>query len=174
MSAREPETEPQISGNPERMSVRTVMEERPRPSALTPLLRREVRAFAESFFADDEGPPPSDRIDWALDDLGQMLAHAGTRARLLFRVSVLTMAFLVPLLLLGRPSRFSSLGSPDRLEALHRAERSPAGLAVFLVRALTSLVYYEHPDAAASIGWVKTCLHDQRASAPRTEEEVSA
>jgi hypothetical protein len=158
------------------MSARTVMEERPRPSALTPLLRHEVRAFAESFFADDEGPPPSDRLDWALDDLGQMLAHAGTRARLLFRVSVLTMAFLVPLILLGRPARFSSLSAPDRLEALHRAERSPAGLAVFLVRAMTSLVYYEHPDASASIGWDKSCLlaAEKRAPVLDPQEEVSA
>lgn len=121
-------------------------------------MRREVRAFAESFFATDAGPPEVEHLDWALDELGQMLAHAGTRARFLFRMSVLTMTYLVPLVLMGRPTRFSSLPDADRLEALHRAERSPAGLAVFLVRAMISFTYYEHPLGAASIGWDRKCM----------------
>lgn len=130
----------------------------PRPSGLSPFLRVEVRAFAESFFATAEGPPEAGHLDWALDELGQLLAHAGVRARFLFRMSVLTMAFLVPLILLGRARRFSRMDDADRLEALHRAERSPAGLAVFLVRAMISFTYYEHPKGAASIGWDQKCM----------------
>jgi heme/copper-type cytochrome/quinol oxidase subunit 1 len=121
-------------------------------------MRREVRAFAESFFATDEGKPDAEHLDWALDELGQMLAHAGVRARFLFRMSVFTMTYLVPLVLMGMPRRFSQLADPDRLEALHRAERSPAGLAVFLVRAMISFTYYEHPRGAASIGWDQKCM----------------
>lgn len=142
----------------EQARARTRVERPRRASGLGPVQERELRAFMESFFADDEGPPPRERLDWVLEDLGQMLAHAGVRARLLFRVSVLTMGFLVPTLLLGRLRRFSNLSDKDRLEALHRAETSPAGLAVFLVRAMTSLVYYEHPEGAASIGWDRRCL----------------
>lgn len=135
-----------------------------RRSTLSPGMRREVRAFAEAFFARDEGPPDPDHLEWMLDDLGQMLAHAGTRARMLFRVSLLTMTFLVPLVLLGKPRRFSSLSVPDRLVALHRSETSPAGLAVFLVRAMTSLVYYEHPRGAAEIRWDRQCLRQPEAA----------
>lgn len=144
-----------------------------RPSALGPIARREVRAFAESFFATDDGPPTDEHLDWTLDELGQLVAHAGTRARLLFRVSVLTMAYLVPLVLLGIPSRFSSLGPDDRLEALHRAESSPAGLAVFLIRAMTSLCFYEHPEGAAAIGWDRSCLKDRPAAVLAREEHAS-
>ncbi len=144
----------------------------PRPSGLSPFLRVEVRAFAESFFATTEGPPDPEHLDWALDELGQMLAHAGVRARFLFRMSVLTMALLVPLVLLGRPRRFSRLDDADRLEALHRAERSPAGLAVFLVRAMISFTYYEHPKGAAAIGWDQKCMIS--ASAQPTEPVEAA
>jgi hypothetical protein len=31
-------------------------------------------------------------------------------------------------------------------------------LDLFALRALSSLVYYEHPDAAAEIGWDQRCL----------------
>lgn len=129
-----------------------------RPSGLTPLMAREVRAFAEAFYATDDGPPGDEHLAWTLEELGQLLAHAGVRARLLFRASVLTMAFLVPLVLLGKPRRFSALSLEERLEALHRSETSPAGLAVFLVRAMTSIVHYEHPEGARAIGWDQKCL----------------
>jgi hypothetical protein len=129
-----------------------------RRSGLTPLLEVEVRAFAEAFFSTDDGPPSAAHLDYTLDELGQLLGHAGLRARMLFRASVLTMAFLVPPVLLLRFRRFSRLSLGDRLEALHRSERSPAGLAVFLVRAMTSIVFYEHPEGARAIGWDQRCL----------------
>ena len=129
-----------------------------RRSGLTPLLATEVRAFAEAVFATREGPPSAEHLDYTLDELGQLVGHAGTRARMLFRASVLTMAFLIPPILLFRFRRFSRLSMEDRLEALHRAEGSPAGLAVFLVRAMTSFVFYEHPEGARSIGWDQRCM----------------
>jgi hypothetical protein len=129
-----------------------------RVSPLSPWQTTELRAFAEAFFADEDGPPSDPHLDNTLDELGQLIAHAGARSQLLFGASVLTMAFLVPALLLGRFRRFSRLSFDERLEALHRSERSPAGLAVFLLRALTSIVFYEHPDGARAIRWDQRCL----------------
>ena len=129
-----------------------------RASALAPWQQTEVRAFAEAFFADEGGPPSAAHLGYAVDELGQLLAHAGMRSQLLFGASVLTMAFLVPAVLLGRFQRFSRLSIDERLKALHRSETSPAGLAVFLIRALTSIVFYEHPDGARAIRWDQRCL----------------
>jgi hypothetical protein len=129
-----------------------------RASALARWQQVEMRAFAEAFFAGEDGPPSSSHLDHTIDELGQLLAHAGARAQLLFGASVLTMAFLVPLVLLGRFRRFSRLSFDERLEALHRSETSPAGLAVFLLRALTSIVFYEHPEGARAIRWDQRCL----------------
>jgi len=40
-----------------------------------------------------------------------------------------------------------------RARALERMERSPLSLALFGAKALVSIVYYEHPDPARSIGY---------------------
>lgn len=125
---------------------------------LSPAARAEVRAFAEAFFSSDGTPPPRARLDWFVADLADLLGHAGARARFVIRACLLTITWLVPLFLMGRPGRFGSMSLADRIEALERTERSPAALAFFAVRAVTSLVYYEHPDAAREIGWDQDCM----------------
>lgn len=125
---------------------------------LSPSARDEVRAFAEAFFSRDGTAPPKARLDWMLDDLDDLLGHAGARPRFVVRACLLTITWLVPLLLLGRLARFASLTVPERIVALEKTERSPAALAFFALRALTSLVYYEHPDAAKEIGWDQECM----------------
>lgn len=120
--------------------------------------RAEARAFAEAFFSRDGTAPPKARLDWFVVDLADLLGHAGARARFVIRACLFTITWLVPTFLMFRPGRFASLSIPERVEALERTERSPAALALFALRAITSLVYYEHPDAAAEIGWDQQCL----------------
>lgn len=153
---------------------------------LSSAARLEVRAFAEAFFSRDGTAPPAARLDWFVADLADLLGHAGGRARFVIRACLSTITWLVPPLLMGRLARFGSLSVPERIEALERTERSPAALALFALRAITSLVYYEHPDASREIGWDQGCMgrtpvrlpvlaardgEDDAAGAPRDGEE---
>lgn len=115
-------------------------------------LRRAARAFAEAVFTADEGPPPSDRLDWAIDDLEHFLALSGPRARAVFQASMLAVTTLSPLTI-RRAGPLWRLRIEDRIEAIEAFEKTPLGLAVFGAKALICIVYYEHPDSAAEIGF---------------------
>lgn len=119
-------------------------------------------AFGEALFARTlEQAPPTERMTWFLDDLDDFVAHLNTRARWLFRLCLFAVTWVAPLVS-GRLSRLSRLSLAERIEALDALERTPASLALFGARAVVSLVYYEHPDAAAEIGWDRKCLGEVR------------
>lgn len=121
---------------------------------------RAARAIMEGLFASDDGPPPGDRLDWVMRDLADFFGHVNLRARLLFRACVFAVTWIAPLLLFALPP-LSRLSVDDRVRALERMERSPLFSMPFLgAKALLSIVYYEHPDAAREIGW------DQRPKVP--------
>jgi len=111
---------------------------------------------AEALFAGPEGPPPSSRLDWLERDLADFFGHVTLRARLLFRACIATLFWVAPLLA-GRFSSMARLTVDERIEALHRLERSFLSLALLGAKAPLSIVYYEHPDAAAEIGWDQQC-----------------
>jgi len=138
-------------------------------SVLSASTRSDVRAFGEAVFARHDGPPPDERLRWLVDDVDDFVAHLNTRSYLLFRLCLFVVTWLAPLLVF-RFSRLAALTLETRLEALEALERSPAALALFGARAIVSLVYYEHPDAAREIGWDQKCLTEVRreaaASAP--------
>lgn len=138
-------------------------------SVLSASTRGDVRAFGEAVFARRDGPPPDERMRWLVDDVDDFVAHLNTRSYLLFRLCLFVVTWIAPLLVL-RFARLASLPHETRLEALEALERSPAALALFGARAIVSLVYYEHPDAAREIGWDQKCLTEVRreaaASAP--------
>lgn len=115
-------------------------------------LRRAARAFGEALFHDGSASPPPERLDWTLDDLEHFLALSGPRARAVFQASMLAVTTLAPLTL-RRPGPLWRLSVPQRIEALERFEKTPLGLAVFGAKALLCIVYYEHPDSAAEIGF---------------------
>lgn len=119
-------------------------------------LRRAARAVAEALFADDAGPPPPERIEWTLDDVEDFLARSGPRARAIFQASMLALTTLAPLTV-GRPVPLFALGYRARAEAIERFERTPLGLAVLGAKAMLCIVYYEHPDSAAEIGFDGRC-----------------
>jgi hypothetical protein len=124
--------------------------------------RRNVRAFAEALFSRDGGAPPSERMDWFETDVDDFVGHAPTRTRLLFAACLFTATWIAPLLF-GRPfARLASLSIHHRIDALEAMERTPVvSLALFALKAVTSFVYYEHPDAAREIGWDQRCLGNE-------------
>ena len=118
--------------------------------------RRDARDFAEAFFSRDGSSPPADRLAWFVADMDDFLGHLAPRARRLWKTCLATVVRGAPLLV-GHVGKLGELPIDRRIEALERFERSPFALALFAVKALTSLVYYEHPDAAAEIGWDRGC-----------------
>lgn len=131
---------------------------------LSAAARRDVRAFGEAVFSRDGAAPPEERMRWFVDDVDDFVAHLNLRAALLFRLCLFVATWLAPLVI-GRLGSLSSLAMEDRIAALDALERTPASLALFGARAIASLVYYEHPDAAAELGWDRKCLTVARAEA---------
>lgn len=136
--------------------------------------RRDAMAFGEALFARTlDQAPPADRMSWFIGDLDDFVAHLNLRARMLFRLCLFVVTWIAPIVL-GRFSRLGSLTLSDRIEALEALERTPLSLALFGARAIVSLVYYEHPDAAREIGWDRMCLTAARAErANETREEAT-
>lgn len=127
---------------------------------LPPRSVRAARVVAEALFARAEGAPPADRLDYLGDDLGDFFGHVTLRARVLFRACVAAVFWIAPLLLARLPP-LSRLSVGERVEALERMERTPLSLALLGAKAILSIVYFEHPDAAAEIGWDQRCHEDR-------------
>ncbi|WP_169791346.1 hypothetical protein [Sandaracinus amylolyticus] len=120
--------------------------------------RDNARALAEALWTrDGTSAPPSERLTWFVDDLGDFIGHLNTRARLLFLACLTTITWAGPLLI-GRLGRLRSLSIADRVRAVHAVEKNPvASLALFAAKAIVSIVWYEHPDNAREIGWDQRC-----------------
>ncbi|MBX3271086.1 MAG: hypothetical protein KF729_12545 [Sandaracinaceae bacterium] len=118
--------------------------------------RRRARLVAEALFSTDDGPPPAARLDWLEEDLGDFFGHLGRRSRLVFVACLATIYFVAPLL----AWRLCTLGALDwraRVHAIERLERSALSIALLGAKAILSIVYFEHPDAAREIGWTQQC-----------------
>lgn len=126
--------------------------------------RAAARAVAEALFATPAGPPPRDRLEWALAEFDDLVARASGRAATLLRLSLLTLSVAAPLLA-GRLPPLARLPVAARVEALRRLERTPLVAALFAVKAMLSICYYEHPDAAREAGYDGLCLTDVEARA---------
>ncbi len=126
---------------------------------MTPRMREATRAVAETLFTTEDGPPPPERLAWLVDDLDDFFGQAGTRARFAYRLCLLAVSVLAPLMIFRLPP-FRRLARETRTRALERMERSSLGLAVFGAKAALCILYYEHPDAARFIGYDASCLRD--------------
>ena len=124
-------------------------------------VRRASRALAEALFAGDDGPPPPARLDWLMGELDHFLRHSGARARLVYRACLLGIETTAPLTARLAPP-FHRLSLDDRIAALRRFEETPFGLALLGAKAILCILYYEHPDAAASVGFDGSCLGETR------------
>jgi hypothetical protein len=126
-------------------------------SGATPRTLLAARALAEAIFSTTSGPPPRDRLDWLMRELDDFLGRSGVRTRTVLRLSIFVVSWLAPLLTFRvRPLR--ALALPARIDALERLERSRAALPLLATKAILSVLYYEHPDAAREIGFDGACL----------------
>lgn len=118
--------------------------------------------IAEAVFANEEGPPPKQRVDWLGLELEDYLAHSGGRTRFVLWLSVLVIWILAPLLA-GRLTSLARMRHSERVYALGHMESGFAGAPVLAVKALLCVLYYEHPDAAREIGFDGLCLTEAQA-----------
>jgi hypothetical protein len=116
-----------------------------------------ARALAEALFSTEAGPPPAERLDWLVRELDDFLDRMGGRGRLLLLLSLFAVSWLAPLLTF-RLRSLRSLPLPARIDALERLERSRLAMPLLAVKAILSVLYYEHPDAAREIGFDGACL----------------
>lgn len=125
--------------------VRTTLRERHRPL---------VRALAEAMF-EDAATSAKSRLESFVDEVDDFVSHAskGLRFGLLVMLEVIRFA---PLLLLWRFATFESLPCPDRVRVLERMESSrfvPLTLVLAAYKAILCLIYFEHPDELAVVGY---------------------
>jgi len=126
-------------------------------AGLTRRMRLATHALAETLYTTEQGPPPAERLDWLVNDLDDFFTQAGKRSRFAYRLCLLAVSALAPLMV-WRPPPFRKLPRPTRTRALERMERSVLGLAVFGAKAILCILYYEHPDASRFIGFDASCL----------------
>ncbi len=113
---------------------------------------REMVLIAEALFATHIGSPPPGRLYWLISELQDFLLGAGFKARLLMSVSAALATWLSPLRLRRAPP-VSRLTVSEGIEALEALEASALGTPLFALKAILSLIYYEHPDAAEELGF---------------------
>ena len=127
-----------------------------------PRTRRSIRAVAEALFSGAAGPPPAERLDWAVAEVLDLLRHAGARSRLLFQLCLLLVSWLAPLWIFRLPP-LRRLSTADRIRALGRLEDSPACASLVLAcKAVLCMVYYEEEAAARAIAAYEPCHPDRR------------
>jgi len=143
------------------MSDVTYEKPRERDVGLGPSQQRALRALIEAVFArkagDGVAPPPEPRITWVCNEIDDFLSRVTTRSRLVVLLSLFAVSVIAPLLA-RRFGGLASLALDDRIHALELFEKSPLAPALLAVKALVSLHYYEHPDAAREVGFDGACL----------------
>ena len=126
---------------------------------------KNIYAVAEALFTTDEGPPPPERLRWLCAEVADFVARIGWRARFLYRLSLFVMIWVAPILVLRPiPGRWGSLDR--RMRLFNRIEHSFLGAPALAVKAILSINYYEHPDAAREIGFDGSCLLEHEGGAP--------
>jgi hypothetical protein len=142
--------------------------ERPRERevGLGPGAERALRAVVEAVFARSGAGgelvlPPAERIAWVCGEIDDFLARVSGRSRALVILSLFAVSVVAPLLV-RRVGSLASLAPALRVRALERFERSAFAPALLAVKALASVHYYEHPDAAREVGFDGACLVEDR------------
>lgn len=124
------------------------------------LTRQLARVVAEAMFHRDEGRVPAERLDWLSEDFVDFLEQAGPRSELIIGGALHVATWLAPLVVGKRPP-LSRLSIVERIEALERLEKTPAGLPLLALKAVMCTIYYEHPDARSEIGIDGECMGDR-------------
>ncbi len=136
------------------------MSQIPEPSAAR---LASLGTLAEVVFATEDGPPSPDRIRWFIHEFDDFISRTGVRSRLIVGAAMGVVSRLSPLLAL-RPGPLHRLSSERQVLALERLEKSPAAAALLATKAAMCLVWFEHPEAAAEIGFDGKCMKEGGAS----------
>lgn len=123
-----------------------------RPRAIAAAL-----AVAECLYVSESGPPPPARLTWLGRELDDFLERIGPDARTSYLAGVLLVSLLAPLLS-GSVTPLRRMSLDRRTKALDRMDSSFASGLLLAVKAMLCIIYYEHPDAAASIGFDGQCM----------------
>lgn len=116
-----------------------------------PRFAASLRALAEALFCGPDGPPPPKRLDWLIADALDVFERADAGIRLVLRLALLGVSLLAPLYV-GRLTLMRRLPLDLRIRALARLERSWIAGPLLILKALLSLIYYEHPDVEREVG----------------------
>jgi hypothetical protein len=116
-----------------------------------------LRSVAEALFCREDGPPPADRLDWLCNDFDDFISQAGVRAQTIINAALMAVTWLAPLTIKQAPP-LGRLGVAHRCRALGARGETELGRAVRALKALLSIIYYEHPDSMAEIGVDTSCL----------------
>lgn len=112
---------------------------------------RVLREVARALFDGGRGVPEH-RLDWLIADLRDMFRFVGPLTRVALRLGA-TAIQLLPVVLIGRPRRFTGLSRADRIRFLDRLEHSALAMLFVAVKMFLCMVWFEHPDAAREIGY---------------------
>ena len=121
-----------------------------RAELLYPRIAEKIRTIAEALFSDEDGPPPVDRINWLVAAMDEFMEHAGPGRRG-FQLAVKAVHVLAPLVA-RRPRSLAKMSVAERVSALSQLETSALGAPLTAAKLFICTVYYEHPEAAESIG----------------------
>ena len=117
------------------------------------------RTVAQALFLTAAGPPPEGRLDWLVNEVEDFLARAGSRSRFVVGLALFAVCLLAPLAV-GSVRPLGRMSVEERARALGRLE-DVFGAPVLAVKALLSVIYYEHPEAARAVGFDGSCLLDE-------------
>lgn len=126
--------------------------------------------MAECLYVSESGPPPPARLKWLGRELDDFLERIGPDARTSYLAGLFILSLLAPLLS-GSFTPLRNMPLERRAKALDRFESSFASGLLLAVKAMLCIIYYEHPDAAASIGFDAECM---LAKAPTSARPTSA
>lgn len=141
---------------------RTYERARERDVGLGPWSERAARAVIEAVFArsadgDGVAPPPAERVAWVCREIDDFLTRVTLRSYAIVLLSLVAVSAIAPLLV-RRFGVLASLPLAERIEALEHFEKSGFAPALLAVKALVSVHYYEHPDAAREVGFDGACM----------------
>ena len=123
-----------------------------------PFARRVIVGLCGAFFTDPDAPPDEGaaaRFEWVSKDADAYVSNASGQMRFGFWMMLFVLEML-PLFVVGRWSRCSSLPLDVRVRYLDKLDRGPAVfLALFVTawKTLLTILYFEHPEAAPKLGY---------------------
>lgn len=121
---------------------------------------KNAYAVAQALFSTEQGPPSEERLRWLVTELRDFLSHIGTRARIIYRLSLFLVAWIAPFWGWRLPP-LRWLSVQRRIRILNRFERSLFGAPLLAVKAILCILYYEHPEVAKAIGFDGKCHEDK-------------